>query len=200
MGMKRGFIWEEDTPAGSHPPAIRRFRLQSGVHVHLPSPMAEWLLANYASSEEIFFLERGILARTEWVGDEYALRHALAEGQLSHRDLDGIRMEGLQATDGWYPVPWRYDHVPGALAKLAAMLVEQGKPELAHVLTPDRWIEEANRQRRCLAKHEDRLHGDVVCELLAQHGGHHVPVCAACVISYDVIHLQSRRVSRWART
>jgi hypothetical protein len=89
MGIKHGRVVQEDTPGKDT--KIRRFRLEDGAHVYLPLALCQRLL-EHPPTEEIYFVERGLLGRTEWVGTIAELRIAITRGEVRERDLAGFRL------------------------------------------------------------------------------------------------------------
>jgi hypothetical protein len=111
MGIKHGRVVQEDTPGRDT--KIRRFRLEDGTHVYLPLALCQRLLER-PPTEEIYFVERGLFGRTEWVGTVAELRIAITRGQVRERDLGGFRLP---------PSPCdRYGPAGEAVARLLAVL------------------------------------------------------------------------------
>lgn len=185
MGMKHGYIDEEDTPPTAGPPAIRRFRLIGGERVYLPSALAAWLESTYPRSEEIFFLERGFLRKVHWVGDEYALRLDLAEGRIDRADIGKVRVDPLIPIDGWYPMSGRFFHYAPGLGNVQKYFRDEGRPDLAALLTIDQCLERWRVEGLCLAERPDTGHEHVWCRRPSHHRSSHVPACPPCVLLRD---------------
>lgn len=185
MGLKHGYITEEDTPPTAGAPAIRRYRLVGGEHVYLSSALAAWLEDNIPRSEEIFFVERGFLKKVAWVGDMYALRLALAEGRISGADIGKARVEPLVPIGDWYPISDRLFHHGPGLGNVQKHFRDEGRPDLAAQLTVDGWLARGRLDGLCLAERQDIAHGPVWCRRDSQHGNSHVPACPSCVLLRD---------------
>lgn len=111
MGIKHGRVVQEDTPGNDT--KIRRFRLEDGTRVYLPLALCQRLLER-PPTEELYFVERGFLGRTEWVGTIAELRIAITQGLVRERDLAGFRLP---------PSPCdRYGPAGEAVARLLAAL------------------------------------------------------------------------------
>jgi len=201
MGLKRGYIVEDDTPVTSGPTKIRRFRLSSGDHVYLPLDVASALVSRHSPAEEFFFVEKGLLGRTAWAGNLHDVRVALASGHLSPRDLGGLRLPTYEAPSGWAPPVEEDDHskVGEKMASVADMLRQRGMPETAQSLTVESWIAHATSEGWCVANRADALHGRVWCfrEEAPDHGGLHIPTCPTCHNVKAIMLMIARQTREW---
>ena len=184
MGLKRGYIVDEDTPVAQGEARIRRFRLANGDHVYLPLGVAGALISGHSPAEEFFFVEKGLLGRTGWAGNLHDVRLALGTRELSTQDLGGWRPPPQEEAPRWMPMLEEDDHrMVGLRAPcLADQLRQQGMSKQANALTIPAWLGNREENGWCLEVRSDSLHGHAWCCRTDSPGhiGPHVPVCPLC--------------------
>ena len=197
MGLKHGHIVREDTPAGDN--RIRRFLLDTKAHVYLPLVLADRLFT-YQASRRFFFIERGFLGRTEWVGTIDDLRAALVKGELQQKDLGGYLLPPEPPrVPGWRPLASNDDHVEtGArLEELCAIGARRGMGATTTWLSLDDRLGEMQAEGCCLVDRADSLHGRVWCADKAGHPGLHGPVCVPCLMVLTMVDWSVRSSGNW---
>jgi hypothetical protein len=202
MGLKRGYILEENTPAAPGAANIRRFKLSNGDQVYLPSDVSAALISRHSPAEEFFFLERGLFGRTAWAGNLHDLRVALADGHLKPKDVGGLRLPVQEEVPGWAPMVEEDDHrmVGEKADPLADMLRKRGMPESAETLTVEAWVNNCAKQGWCIADRADSLHGRVWCgreNAMPNHPGTHIPVCPKCQSVKMAMYAMYKRAGAW---
>lgn len=196
MGLKQGHVVREDTPAGDN--RIRRFLLQNGAHVYLPLALADRLFT-YQASRHFYFVERGLLGRTEWVGTIDDLRAALARGELPQKDLGGFRLppEPPQVP-GWRSLACNDDHseTGARLEDLRAIASRRGVTGTTWLTLNDR-LAEMRADGCCRVDRADSQHGQVWCADKTGHPGNHAPVCLPCLTVLTIIDALVRSSGDW---
>lgn len=200
MGLKRGYIVEEDTPRADAV-RIRRFRLSNGDRVYLPLDVASFILTRHSPAEEFFFVEKGLLGRTAWAGTLHEVRVALANGTLSPGDIKGLHLPAQDAPSGWNPMTEEDDHsrVGAKIGPLAATMRANGRPETAEAMTVDAWVTNATSEGACAAERADGEHGHVRCGHNKGHTGNHEPLCPECDIVKQIMYAMAESASAWGR-
>jgi hypothetical protein len=201
MGLKRGYIVEDDTPVTRGPTKIRRFRLSSGDHVYLPLDVAYAVVTRHSPAEEFFFVEKGLLGRTAWAGNLHDVREVIRLSILPEKDFGGLRLPTYEWHLHWEPPVEEDDHakVGARMPALAEMLRNAGTPETADTLTVESWVEHATTEGWCVANRSDALHGWVWCgrEEAPNHAKPHIPTCPTCHNVKSFMFMIGRQVGEW---
>ncbi len=198
MGMKRGYIVEEDTPVRREASNIRRFRLSTGEHVYLPLDVTAFVM-EHSPAEEFIFVEKGLLGRTSWAGNTHDARVSLVAGVISPKDLKGVSFRHLDTPPGWGPIFYDDDHgfVGSKLDALAADLRKNGRADIAAGMTVEGWATTLTDDGCCGVHRTDLNHGIVWCWAQGGHEGHHAPACPRCEIVKDVMRTVAIRAGAW---
>jgi hypothetical protein len=197
MGIKHGHVLGEDTPPGDN--RIRRFRLDNGARVYLPLALADRLFT-YQASRHFYFLERGLLGRTEWLGTIDDLRREVARGGIRQPDLGGFRLPPEPPrTPGWRPLACNDDHIEtGArLEELRAIGQRRGMAETQTWLTLNDRLAEMRADGCCLVDRADAQHGRLWCADKAGHPGDHGPACVPCLMVLTMVDWSARSAGSW---
>ncbi len=199
MGVKRGYIADEDTPGDRGSTRIRRFKLSNGEHVYLPLDVAGRIIAQHSPAEEFVFVEKGLLGRTAWAGTIGEVRKAVAAGYLSPKDISGLRLPIQELVPGWnaFENEDDYSFVGAKLAALAEDLRRHGMVDTANEMTLDSWLAHARQDGACLAERAESIHGRVWCEADRGHTGGHVPACPACGLVKVIVYASAQRGGMW---
>jgi hypothetical protein len=190
MGVKHGRIVGIE-PGG----AVDRAKLDSGERVYVPARIGASIRARYLPTDELYFIERGLLGRTEWVGTLNELRDALRRGEVTSRDLGRFQLPPLApAVAGWASLRQsdHHERTGSKLVELRDAYRRRGYAQFAEALTEAAWLENARTEGACLAGRPDAAHGKVWCDADRGHSGLHDPVCPACNLATDAVLLAAR--------
>jgi hypothetical protein len=180
VGLKHGRIIEETTPNVSNP-KIHRFRLDTGVQVYVPSHIAHQIIAGHSPSEEFFFVERGLLGRTDWAGTLPELREAVSVGTVRASELGSFRLPESQPSTAWKRRAVGDHRRPGGkLPQYRAVFTKHGRHGEAAQLTAEAWLANGQGEGFCLATRDDPDHETVWCSLDRGHPGPHEGDCPEC--------------------
>lgn len=198
MGMKRGYIVEEDTPVERSAANIRRFRLSTGEHVYLPLDVTAFIM-EHSPAEEFIFVEKGLLGRTAWAGNTMDARAALVAGKISAKDLTGLSLRYLETPPGWFPMLYDDDHgfIGSTLEALASDMRMNGRADIADGMTAEGWVKAQADDGGCMAQRADSTHRIVWCWRDAGHDGEHGPACPRCEIVKDVTRTVAVHLGAW---
>jgi hypothetical protein len=191
--VRWGRVRAKDTPmAGAR---IRTFQLDTGSRVYVPRELCAYMFESFSPVDTLYFIERGPLGRTEWVGWLSKLKAALYRGELTERDIRGfIVPPDPEFPPGWVPVLRGEDHDRvGAHAFALTINAEHGRDGF----TVDRWFKYGEEVGLCLTERFDRNHRSVFCVRPGGHSGDHIPECPGCeAVALDT-KLTFMNVGQW---
>ena len=198
MGMRRGYILEEDTPVRREAAYIRRFLLSTGEHVYLPLDVTAFVM-EHSPAEEFVFIEKGLLGRTAWAGSTHDVRLALVRGDISPKDLAGLSLRHLETPPGWDPLLYDDDHefVGSKLEALATDMRQHGRADIAGTIIVDGWVKTMSVDGCCVAHRTDSTHGAVWCWAKRGHDRGHAPACPRCEMVKDLMRTVAVHVGTW---